>query len=70
MTRTRVKAVPAANGCYRYLIVSGKLPIIVSKSRYRTVGDAKSSGRSFLRALPADFPYPPHPGLLKKSEVR
>ena len=48
-TRTRVKTVPAANGRHRYLIVSGTLPIIVSKSRYRTVGDAKSAGK--IRAL-------------------
>ena len=51
MTRTRVKTIAASNGCHRYLIVAGKLPIFISKSRYRTVGDAKSAGKAKLRLL-------------------
>ena len=50
-TRTRVKIVAATNGCHRYLIVTGTLPILLSKSRYRTVGDAKSAGKAKARLL-------------------
>ena len=58
-TRTRVKIVAATNGCHRYLIVSGQLPILLSKSRYRTVGDAKSAGKAKLRVLGrVDGPLP------------
>ena len=49
--RTRVKTSRGADGRHRYLIIAGNLPIMASKSRYRTVGDAKSAGKAKLRSL-------------------
>ena len=49
--RRRVKTSRAADGRHRYLIIAGNLPILVSKSRYRTVGAAKSAGKAKARLL-------------------
>ena len=50
-TRRKVKIIRAADGRYRYLLVDGQLPIILSKPHYRTVGDAKSAGKAKARLL-------------------
>ena len=56
-TRTSVKTTRAVAGRHRYLIVAGNLPILLSKSIYRTVGDAKSAGKAKARLLgPVDGP--------------
>ena len=50
-TRRKVKTIRAACGRHRYLIIAGHLPILLSKPKFRSVGDAKSAGKAHSRLL-------------------
>ncbi|MCY4056614.1 MAG: hypothetical protein OXG44_01300 [Gammaproteobacteria bacterium] len=62
-SRHKIKTIRTQSGRYRYLVLYGTAPLVLSREEYAKVGDAKSAGKAKARELEGVLPPPMHVGL-------